>query len=186
MLAYLSAFCFFIAAISTGDGLSIDSCSYHGKPYPFGEHFMDGCKSCECTGKGHVICIGIADCPEPNVCHHEGKTYKVGETFPSPTGQCACTDGHGIICSLNEAHERTVPYCYYKGKTYGLGKFKDGNCNICQCMKNGIVACENRTNFELCCSWLEYSKDKRILSNPREMFNSGETWKLLEETKEKY
>nr|ACJ22659.1 NP2 [Hapalochlaena maculosa] len=102
MLTYLSIFCFFIAVISTGDCHSFRNCSYHGKLYDFGEHFMDNCKSCECTEGGIVLCMGIADCSEPYVCHHNGTAYKAGEKFPAPTGECTCTYDRGIICSVNK------------------------------------------------------------------------------------
>ncbi|XP_029652328.1 kielin/chordin-like protein [Octopus sinensis] len=115
MLAYLSAFCFFVAAISTGDCYSIAG--------PF-------------SGKNDSLGPHIVICTLPPECYHEGRAYHVGETFPSYMGECMCTWYDGIECKME--------VCEHKGASYRVGQTFMDDCNECSCEGNNVVRCTKK------------------------------------------
>ncbi|CAI9742124.1 Hypothetical predicted protein [Octopus vulgaris] len=137
MLAYLSAFCFFIAAISTGDCRSFRSI--------FGNtnhHFE------ETTSAFHII-------PE---CFDGGKAYPVGEIFHTERGDCMCGPDHGLHC---EEHIDTSPpptspgyvsdtmsvpppvaECFHEGKVYHVGETFHSMWGECMCTLDHGIQCK--------------------------------------------
>ncbi|XP_014768179.1 uncharacterized protein LOC106867730 [Octopus bimaculoides] len=134
MLTHLSVFCFFIAAISTGDCRSLRS-MLGGKNHRFQDSFVTS----------YAV-------PE---CYYDGKIYPVGQIFSSISGECTCTLDNGVQCNdfmatkLPSVHERRsvpppAPECYYDGKMHPVGQTFSSISGECTCTFGHGIQCKRK------------------------------------------
>ncbi|CAI9742095.1 mucin-5B-like isoform X1 [Octopus vulgaris] len=126
MLAYLSAFCFFIAAISTGDCYSVAG-PFGGKNDSLGPHI--------------VICTLPPECyHEVEVCEHKGVSYRVGQTFMDDCNECSC-EGNNVVRCTKKICLTTDTGCAYNNKIYKIGESYMKDCNTCICEATNAAIC---------------------------------------------